>query len=198
MKRYSWAIHSETTITYRKADSGELWGRHSPLITIVALFFILLWSSAFIATKVGVTHSPPLTLLADRFFAAALLMALLARVWRLPRPQGWSAWGRLALFGLFNSSLFLDCIMYHYATSRRINSLVRGMYRAASVGKAFRLFPLNHYRQDHLNELCCLGHEGILLNHEQIVFFQRLAEIASWEILRGGLSPRKISHEAIR
>jgi hypothetical protein len=46
--------------------------------------------------------------------------------------------------------------------------------------------------------LCCLGHEGILLNHEQIVFFQRLAEIASWEILRGGLSPRKISREAMR
>jgi len=83
--------------------------KHSPLITIVALFYILLWSSAFIATKVGVTHSPPLTLLAARFLAAALLMALLARVWRLPRPQGWSAWGRLALFGLLNSSLCLGC-----------------------------------------------------------------------------------------
>jgi len=33
----------------------------------VALVYILLWSSAFIATKVGVTHSPPLTLLAARF-----------------------------------------------------------------------------------------------------------------------------------
>ena len=47
-------------------------GKRSPLVTIVALFYILLWSSAFIATKIGVTHSPPLTLLSVRFLSAAL------------------------------------------------------------------------------------------------------------------------------
>lgn len=83
--------------------------KRSPLIVIVALFYILLWSSAFIATKIGVTHSPPLTLLASRFLAAALLMALLAWVQKLSWPQGWSAWGRLALFGLLNSALYLGC-----------------------------------------------------------------------------------------
>jgi len=81
----------------------------SLLTTIVALFYILLWSSAFIATKIGVTHSPPLSLLAARFLAAALLMALFALFLKLPRPQGWSAWGRLALFGLLNSGLYLGC-----------------------------------------------------------------------------------------
>src|SRR6266702_4153160 len=81
--------------------------RHSPFMTIAALFYILLWSSAFIATKIGVTHSPPLTLLATRFLCAALLMALLA--WRGKRawPQGWAAWGRLALFGSLNSAFYL-------------------------------------------------------------------------------------------
>lgn len=92
-----------------QGSSSSLPARHSPLITIVALFYILLWSSAFIATKIGVTHSPPLTLLAARFLAAALLMALLAKIGKFPRPQGWSAWGRLALFGLLNSALYLGC-----------------------------------------------------------------------------------------
>ncbi len=83
--------------------------RPSLFVTTVALFYILLWSSAFIATKIGVTHSPPFTLLSTRFLVAGLLMAALAWIRKLPRPQGWSAWGRLALFGLLNSALYLGC-----------------------------------------------------------------------------------------
>ncbi|GAC1698037.1 MAG: DMT family transporter [Ktedonobacteraceae bacterium] len=83
--------------------------KRSPLVTIIALFYIVLWSSAFIATKVGVTHSPPLTLLAARFLTAALVMALLVWILKLPLPQGRAAWGRLALFGLLNSGIYLGC-----------------------------------------------------------------------------------------
>ncbi len=83
--------------------------RRSPLITAVTLFYILLWGSAFIATKIGVTHSPPFTFLALRFLVAALCMAALAWGRRLPWPRGWSAWGRLALFGLLNSAVYLGC-----------------------------------------------------------------------------------------
>ncbi|HEV2655240.1 MAG TPA: hypothetical protein VGT82_09780, partial [Ktedonobacteraceae bacterium] len=56
----------------------KLSDKRSPLVTVIALFYILLWSSAFIATKIGVTHSPPLTLLSVRFLTAALLMGILA------------------------------------------------------------------------------------------------------------------------
>ena len=96
--------HLEQTTT-----STTLPSKRSPLVIGVALFYILLWSSAFIATKVGVTHSPPLTLLATRFLAAALVMALLAVIFRLPLPKGRSAWGRLAVFGLLNSGIYLGC-----------------------------------------------------------------------------------------
>jgi drug/metabolite transporter (DMT)-like permease len=75
--------------------------------TAVALLYILLWSSAFIATRVGVEHSPPLTLLSIRFLAAALLLTVLARVRGLVAPRSRRAWGRLALFGLLNSGLYL-------------------------------------------------------------------------------------------
>ena len=93
--------------------------KHTPLTTIVALFYILLWSSSFIATKVGVTHSPPLLLLSARFLVAALLMALLACAWRLPRPQNLSSWGRLALFGLLNSALYMGC---NYIAQRSLSA----------------------------------------------------------------------------
>jgi len=83
--------------------------KHSFLMTIAALFYILLWGSAFIATKVGVTHSPPLTLLTVRFLCAALLMGLLAWIGKFSWPRGWSAWGRLALFGFLNSAFYLGC-----------------------------------------------------------------------------------------
>lgn len=79
--------------------------RHSPAVVAVALLYILLWSSSFIATKDVLRHSPPLTLLAARLLAAACIMAALARMRGAARPRGRAAWGRLALFGLLNSAL---------------------------------------------------------------------------------------------
>jgi len=82
--------------------------RHrSVLVTGVALLYILLWSSAFIATKVGVSHSPPLILLAARFLVAAAILATLARARGLRWPRKQADWVSLVLFGLFNSGLYL-------------------------------------------------------------------------------------------
>jgi len=82
----------------------------SRVVVAVALLYILLWSSAFIATKVGVTHSPPLTLLSVRFLCAATILAVIARVRGLPAPQGRAAWLRLGLFGLLNCTLYLGFV----------------------------------------------------------------------------------------
>ncbi|HET8844022.1 MAG TPA: DMT family transporter [Ktedonobacteraceae bacterium] len=81
----------------------------SLLLTCAALLYVLLWSSAFIATKIGVTYSPPLSFLAVRFLCAALLMVVFAWIGKLSFPQGWRAWGKLALFGLLNSAFYLGC-----------------------------------------------------------------------------------------
>jgi len=90
----------------------EIAGRagRSPVVVAVALLYVVLWSSAFIATKVGVTHSPPLTLLAVRFLCAAAILAGLARACGLAAPDGRAAWGRLALFGLLNGALYLGLV----------------------------------------------------------------------------------------
>lgn len=99
--------------------AGSKVGSHSLVVTSVALVYILLWSSAFIATKVGVTHSPPLTLLAVRFLVAALLLALLARMRGLEWPHARRDWTQLILFGLLNSGLYLG---FSYEALRHLSA----------------------------------------------------------------------------
>ncbi|MDB5075111.1 MAG: hypothetical protein JWO42_1290 [Chloroflexi bacterium] len=89
------------------------------VVTCVALLYILLWSSAFIATRVGVQHSPPLSLLCIRFLIAAGLLAALACLRGLPAPRGRQAWLRLALFGLLNSGLYLG---FSYEATRQMSA----------------------------------------------------------------------------
>jgi drug/metabolite transporter (DMT)-like permease len=85
----------------------------------IALLYILLWSSAFIATKVGVSHSPPLTLLSARFLAASALLALLVRARGLAWPNHRRDWVALMLFGFLNSGLYLG---FSYEAIRHLSA----------------------------------------------------------------------------
>ncbi len=85
----------------------------------IALLYILLWSSAFIATKVGVSHSPPLTLLSARFLVAGALLALLVRARGLTWPNHWRDWVALMLFGFLNSGLYLG---FSYEAIRHLSA----------------------------------------------------------------------------
>jgi len=53
-------------------------------IAVVGTIFSFVWSSAFIAGKVGMTSTGPLTLLSLRFLLAGLLLALLGRFFVVP------------------------------------------------------------------------------------------------------------------
>ncbi|WOH81189.1 DMT family transporter [Bradyrhizobium sp. BEA-2-5] len=69
--------------------------------------FCLLWSYAFVAGKIGVTHCPPLILLAARFSLAGVL--ILAISW-LRRDQWDLTWRDAAVFavlGIANNALYL-------------------------------------------------------------------------------------------
>ncbi|MGY8704425.1 DMT family transporter [Bradyrhizobium sp. 18BD] len=69
--------------------------------------FCLLWSYAFVAGKIGVTHCPPLILLAARFSLAGILILGATLV----RGDGWSlSWRDAAIFavlGIANNALYL-------------------------------------------------------------------------------------------
>ncbi|MET4388689.1 drug/metabolite transporter (DMT)-like permease [Bradyrhizobium sp. F1.4.3] len=69
--------------------------------------FCLLWSYAFVAGKIGVTHCPPLILLAARFSLAGILIISATLI----RGDDWSlSWRDAAIFavlGIANNALYL-------------------------------------------------------------------------------------------
>jgi drug/metabolite transporter (DMT)-like permease len=68
--------------------------------------FCLLWSYAFVAGKIGVTHCPPLILLAARFSLAGILIlgaTLIRGDWSL----SWRDAAIFALLGIANNALYL-------------------------------------------------------------------------------------------
>lgn len=83
----------------------SLWARGR--IPILALLFCAIWSSAFVATKIGLHAAPPLWLATLRFLAAGPLMLGVD----VMLGQGLPAWSRslgiLALLGLLNNTIYL-------------------------------------------------------------------------------------------
>ncbi|MHC2290662.1 DMT family transporter [Bradyrhizobium barranii] len=80
--------------------------RFNTLPLVIGLF-CLLWSYAFVAGKIGVTHCPPLILLAARFSLAGILILGATLI----RGDGWSLSWRdaaiCAVLGIANNALYL-------------------------------------------------------------------------------------------
>jgi len=77
--------------------------------------FIVLWSSAWIAGKIGLEFTGPLTLLVIRFTAAALVMLLVALLTGAPWPRRWADYGHLAVAGLLVNGLTLAALFWSNA-----------------------------------------------------------------------------------
>jgi drug/metabolite transporter (DMT)-like permease len=75
--------------------------------TALALLFSLIWSSAFIAVKIGLPSSPPLFLMASRFLVAGAVLVAYAFVRSARMPRGPREWWPLAALGLLNFGLYL-------------------------------------------------------------------------------------------
>ena len=89
------------------APSISVPGRRFNTLPLAIGLFCLLWSYAFVAGKIGVTHCPPLILLAARFSLAGILILGATLI----RGEGWSlSWRDAAIFavlGIANNALYL-------------------------------------------------------------------------------------------
>ena len=75
-------------------------------LPLAIVLFCLLWSYAFVAGKIGVTHCPPLILLAARFSLAGILIisaTLIRGDWSL----SWRDAAIFAVLGIANNALYL-------------------------------------------------------------------------------------------
>ena len=89
------------------APSISVPGRRFNTLPLAIGLFCLLWSYAFVAGKIGVTHCPPLILLAARFSLAGILILGATLI----RGEAWSlSWRDAAIFavlGIANTALYL-------------------------------------------------------------------------------------------
>ena len=74
-----------------------------------ALFYIFLWASAFVPSKVGVLGTSPLWFLVVRFAVAGLLALVVARALGARFPRARNDWIAVAVLGVLGNAIYLGC-----------------------------------------------------------------------------------------
>ena len=85
--------------------------RHSS--SLLAWYFVVVWGSGYLATKVGLQSAPPFTFLTLRFAFGLLLVVPLALAVRPAWPQSTAQWMHVAVAGLLMHAVNLGGS--HYA-----------------------------------------------------------------------------------
>jgi len=89
--------------------------RQALMIAAAGVLFSALWSSAFIAGKVGLDAAPPFYLLTARFLVGGILMmsaSVVITSWRPYYTDGWRPWLLVLLLGLLNNVFYLGMSFY--------------------------------------------------------------------------------------
>ncbi len=75
--------------------------------TAAALFYIFLWASAYVPSKIGVLDSSPLWFLAVRFAVSGTIALVIARTLGAPLPHTRRDWLVVAVLGVLGNALYL-------------------------------------------------------------------------------------------
>ena len=67
--------------------------------------FIVMWSSGYVAGKIGLPYAGPFTLIFIRFFSAAWILLMIALALRAPWPKSWKEAGHIAVVGALIQAL---------------------------------------------------------------------------------------------
>ncbi len=78
-----------------------------PVGIAIAIFYIFLWASAYVPSKIASTQSDPLWFLVARFETAGVLMAMIALALRQPFPKTARAWLVAGMVGVLANALYL-------------------------------------------------------------------------------------------
>lgn len=78
------------------------------LVALIPGLFVLLWSSGFIGSKLGVPFAEPFTFLSIRYSVVLAILVPAALLMRAPWPRGGKVIGHLAVAGLLTHALYLS------------------------------------------------------------------------------------------
>src|SRR5205807_2246226 len=84
-----------------------LGGSVSSAATALAVFYVVLWASAYVPSKIGAVAAPPLWFLVARFLCAGLVMGLITLVFRRPFPRRIEHWLVYGALGVLANAAYL-------------------------------------------------------------------------------------------
>jgi drug/metabolite transporter (DMT)-like permease len=96
------ALLVEMTARPRLGLTATRWFR-----TVAAIFFVALWGSAFVPSKIGVLASSPLWFLVVRFAVSGAVTLVIALACGAPWPSGRRAWTLIVALGVLANALYL-------------------------------------------------------------------------------------------
>ncbi|MCW0218482.1 MAG: DMT family transporter [Prosthecobacter sp.] len=79
---------------------------------VIPFLFVLLWSSGFIGSKLGVPYAEPFTFLTLRYLIVLVVLVPIALLTRAPWPQGRGQIAHVAFAGLLIHALYLSGCVY--------------------------------------------------------------------------------------
>lgn len=79
---------------------------------LLAWYFVAVWGSGYVATKVGLQYAPPFTFLSLRFLFGLVFLAPIVLVWRPRWPQSRIEWAHLGVVGLLMHAVQLGASHY--------------------------------------------------------------------------------------
>ncbi|MDB5043921.1 MAG: multidrug transporter permease [Candidatus Eremiobacteraeota bacterium] len=82
---------------------------HRALGIAAALFYIFLWASAFVPSKIGVLDSSPLWFLVVRFLVAGVVALAVARALGAAFPTSRREWIAVVVLGVLGNAIYLGC-----------------------------------------------------------------------------------------
>jgi drug/metabolite transporter (DMT)-like permease len=103
--------------------------RRSPTFSSLGMVFVVLWSSAWIAGKVGLPYAGPFTLLLIRFSVAGAVLLVAAIASGAPWPARPADWVHLAVAGALIQGLALGCAYFglQLGVSAGVSGLINGL-----------------------------------------------------------------------
>ena len=122
--------------SFRPSPLDRLSARLAGLASLsLPLLFILLWSSGYVAGKLALPHTGPLTLLTLRFGLAAVVLLAVALLTGAPWPRRAREWGHLAVVGLLMQVLHFSCIYFalRWGQSAGVAGLLIGLMPLATA-----------------------------------------------------------------
>lgn len=138
--------------------SGDgAWVRSMPLV------FVFLWSTGFIATKLGLPYAPPVTFLVLRFAAVVALMLPIAFLFRAPWPDSPKQVAHIAVAGALLHGGYLIGVFgsIHLGMSAGLVALIVGLQPILTAFAAVPLLGERVSRRQWLGLLLGLG--GVVL-----------------------------------